>query len=122
MRKKAQERKKNSSPVSPSSSSLSCVSPSYSEPPPETKVETGGYSAENGENDTVEAIKAYSMDQIWNEIATPDAVSGMSFEECRNEACGISCPPIPSPMWEYCSDSLWKLDDDVDDDFKMFPP
>lgn len=109
MRKKAQERKRNSSP-SPSSSSLSCVSPSPGEPPLGVGVETSSLATGVGADEG--GVKGYSMDQIWNEIATPEAASGLSFEEYRDEACDISRPQIPSPMWEYCSDSLWKLDDE----------
>ncbi|XP_008776389.2 myb-related protein MYBAS2-like isoform X1 [Phoenix dactylifera] len=126
MRKKAQERKRDAISPSWSSSSLAYHSPSPSEPPPEVGLEqrelnevgvcccmTAGFDEEE------EDVKGYSMDQIWNEIATPEAVSGLSFEECKNEVCDTSWPPMPSPMWEYSSELLWKMDDE---EFKMFPP
>ncbi|XP_026660015.1 myb-related protein MYBAS2 isoform X2 [Phoenix dactylifera] len=127
MRKKAQERKRNALSPSSSSSSLTYNSPSRSEPPAEEAgleqhelnsasgcccVTTGFVVEEEG------AKGWYSMDQIWNEIATSEAVSGLSFEGCKNEVCDTSWPPMPSPMWEYSPESLWKIDEE---EFKMFP-
>ncbi|URE26610.1 Myb-like DNA-binding domain [Musa troglodytarum] len=45
-----------------------------------------------------EGVSSYSMDQIWNEIATSED----------------SCPFMPSspPTWECCSEAVWKIDDE----------
>ena len=117
MRKMAQERTRNSSTPSASSSSSSLLS--LSESPPEAgvagNVAQGTLSTTGfGEN---EGLKVYPMDQIWNEIDTSESVSGLSFEEYKDEACNVSCPPLPSPMWD---ESLWKMDDH--EEFNMIAP
>lgn len=128
MRKKAQERKRNALSPSSSSSTLTFNSPSLSEPPitevgleqHELNSASGCCCMTPGFVESEVGVKGYSMDQIWNEIASPQAVSGLSLEEyCKNEIWDTSWPPMPSPMWEYSSESLWKIDDEQ---FKMFPP
>ena len=118
MRTMAQERKRNSSPPPSASSSSSSLS-SLSEPPPEAGV-AGNVTQVTlsatgfGEN---EGLKVYPMDQIWNEIDTSESVSGLSFEEYNDETCNVSCPPLPSPMWD---ESLWKMDGH--EEFNMIAP
>ncbi|KAJ8494278.1 hypothetical protein OPV22_015999 [Ensete ventricosum] len=52
-----------------------------------------------------EGVASYSLDQIWNEIATSEVINELSFED--------SCPLMPSsPTWECCSEAVWKIDDD----------
>ncbi|KAG1337918.1 myb-related protein MYBAS2 [Cocos nucifera] len=125
MRKKAQELKRNALSPSSSSSSLTDNSPSASEPPSEAGLEQHELNSGSGcgciaggfvENE--EGVQGYSMDQIWNEIATPEAVSELSFGEFKNEVFDTSWPAMPSPMWEYSSESLWKMDYE---EFKIFP-
>ncbi|XP_010922397.1 myb-related protein MYBAS2 isoform X2 [Elaeis guineensis] len=126
MRKKAQERKKNALSSSSSSSSLTDNSASVSEPPSDAGLEQHELNGGSGcccmaagfvENE--EGVKGYSMDQIWNEIiATPEAVSELSFGEWKNDFFDTSWPPMPSPMWEYSSESPWKMDYE---EFKMLP-
>ncbi|KAJ8464812.1 hypothetical protein OPV22_027364 [Ensete ventricosum] len=121
MRKKAQEHKKKVSPSSSSSSSLTDNFAADSQPPSEVAAvnahelnsssSCSSLTAVLGEIDDA-AIRGYSMDQIWNEIAAPDVISELSFEECKDEACDISRLTMPSPTWEYCSYSLWKIDDE----------
>jgi len=111
MRKIAQERKRT---ACPSSSSLSL---NTSETPMEVNAEgqelstTSGSSSltRGGSGDNEEVLKGYSMEQIWNEI------------EHINDACSVNipCPPMPSPTWECCPDTVWKIDADEP---KMFPP
>ncbi|KAJ6804694.1 myb-related protein MYBAS2-like isoform X2 [Iris pallida] len=109
MRKKAQERKKNASPSSSSSSSLSCLS-HLGEPPLEVenkRFESNSLTTAFGENI---GVKGYPMDQIWNEIDT---------SETKEVTRTIPFPPIPSPVWEYTSGFVWKMDDE---ELKMFNP
>lgn len=121
MRKMAQERKRSASPPSASSSSSSLSS--LCEPLPEASIADniteGAFTTGFGDS---EALKVYPMDQIWNEIETSESVSGLSLEEYKDEACNnISCPPVlPSPMWDYSSEPLWKMDDH--EEFSMIPP
>ncbi|RWW36049.1 hypothetical protein BHE74_00058957, partial [Ensete ventricosum] len=114
MRKKAQERKRKPCPSS-SSSSLTCISAAQSELPTEVVAESSSTSALGEISD--DAVEGYSMDQIWNEIAMPDMISGLSFGECKDEVYDSLCSAIPSPMWEYCSYPLWKMDDE---DFQAY--
>ncbi|XP_072996530.1 transcription factor MYB59-like [Typha latifolia] len=89
MRKKAQERKRSSSPSSSgstTSSSNECES-----------------SSNRGEGEGEGEIKVYPMDQLWNEIAATETVTELS-------SCNISCPSMPSPMWDY--PSLWGMDEE----------
>ncbi|ONK62359.1 uncharacterized protein A4U43_C07F3070 [Asparagus officinalis] len=120
MRKMAQEAKRNSSPPSASSSSnsLSSMSESPAEPANADNITEGNITTAFGEN---EGLKVYPMDQIWNEIETSESVSGLSLEEHKDEACNMSCPPpLSSLMWDYNSESLWKIDDH--EEFSMIPP
>ncbi|XP_009419269.2 myb-related protein MYBAS2 isoform X1 [Musa acuminata AAA Group] len=111
MRKKAQERKRKPCP----SSSLTYISAAQIELPPEVVAESSSTSALGEISD--DAVEDYSMDQIWNEIAMPDMISGLSFGECKDEVYDGMCSAIPSPLWEYCSFPLWKMDDE---DFRAY--
>ncbi|PKU82852.1 Myb-related protein MYBAS2 [Dendrobium catenatum] len=118
MRKMAQERKK-SSPLS--SSTCSSESEQLEEAVGMEKHEQSSYMMTRAldikEED--EVLKVYPMDQIWNEIAgtLESTTSGLSFERYGQEACNISCnsASMPSPLWQNCAESLWKIDDDDDD-------
>ncbi|WOK96942.1 hypothetical protein Cni_G05650 [Canna indica] len=136
-RKKAQERKKKAAaaaPVSPSSPSSSLTDnsgASLREPPAEEVAADGalelncsvGCCSSSSDSSVTTAFgeiydhsdavfKGYSMDQLWNDISMPDMATGLSFEEFKDEASDIACPAMPSPLWDYCSYSLWKMDDE----------
>ncbi|XP_057956273.1 transcription factor MYB59 [Malania oleifera] len=124
MRKKAQERKRA---TSPSSSSNCCSSPPnnptkdsvpFSETGGPSFYDTGGLETSdlNGKkNDQEEeGEKGSSMDEIWKEIASLGDDPIKPFYEGHS----FSCPPMASPMWDYCPDSLWRMDEDS----KMFLP
>lgn len=119
MRKMAQEQKRSVLPPSASSSSSSLSS--LSKPPHDTgvaEIVMEGNQANTTFADS-EGVKVYPMDQIWNEIDTSESVSGLSFEDYKNEACKVSCPPLPSSIWEYSSESIWKIADH--EEFNMIP-
>ncbi|KAL5581071.1 hypothetical protein UlMin_013513 [Ulmus minor] len=131
-RKKAQEKKRAASPSS-SSSTKSCSSSSNitaveSVPFPKTGVEsfydTGGNqesaSKEKIEEKQEEEVKGYSMDDIWKEMNLPEVDNLVPFYDGYGEEnCNFSSPLIASPSWEYCSDSLWNMDEE---ESKIFFP
>ncbi|XP_038991989.1 transcription factor MYB48-like isoform X2 [Hibiscus syriacus] len=110
MRKKAQEKKQA---VSPSSSSSNCHSSSstvtavesspFSDTGKASFYDTGGPNMAGLEDE-----HGYSMDDIWKDI-------DMSEE---NTIIKPLSPSMASPSWEYCWDSLWKMDDE--EESKMF--
>ncbi|URE46177.1 Myb-related protein [Musa troglodytarum] len=114
MRKKAQERKRKASPSSSSSSSWSLTDNSAAPGKPPSEDAPGGgrelncggtTTALGGIGDDDDALNGcYSMDEIWDEI------SELSIQEREDER--VSCPPMPSPVWEHFSYSLWKMDDE----------
>uniref|UniRef100_A0ACD5Y637 Uncharacterized protein n=2 Tax=Avena sativa TaxID=4498 RepID=A0ACD5Y637_AVESA len=119
MRKKAQERKKNMSPSS-STSSLT-----YQSCHPETPSILGIDEQElHGGSSCITSIlkgtpadmDGYLMDQIWMEIEAPGA---LSFHNGKDSAYSSpSGPLLPSPMWDhYCPDEHLKMDDEA----KMAP-
>ncbi|OAY72136.1 Transcription factor MYB59 [Ananas comosus] len=134
MRKKAQELRKTSSPSSssPSSSSSSSTSSSSntssaSEGPLDAgaeKHECESNTREQSNSSIEEDLKVYPMDQLWNEIAASEPFNNtFSFEEYKNEGvCSTSSgPSMPSPIWEYSTESLWRINDD-EEELKMFIP
>ena len=64
--------------------------------------------------------KGYSMDDIWKDIdlSEENTIKPLS-ENYSEEGCNFSCPSMASPSWEYCWDSLWKMDEE---ESKMFLP
>lgn len=120
MRKEAQEKKRSISP-SPShsncSSSISSASPSLaadSNPIMDTRernfYDTGGLDIyavnENKSAETYDCDDAegYSMDEIWNDIdCSPE-------ENVKPLFGGYSEEILASPIWDYCPDSLWMMD------------
>ncbi|PQQ00658.1 hypothetical protein Pyn_36454 [Prunus yedoensis var. nudiflora] len=108
MRKKAQEKKRA---ASPSSSSSNCGL--------EIKASSGakktGGDHQEQEDDKKRDQKEYSLDDIWKDINLPEVNSiEPVYNGYSEEACNIiSCPLMASPApWEYCSDSLWKMDEE----------
>ncbi|RWW47851.1 hypothetical protein BHE74_00046126, partial [Ensete ventricosum] len=100
MRKRAQEEKRNCSP-----SATSSAPPADDLP---TRSEVAAESQLNGNGD---GGNSYSVDEVWDEIA-------QSFGDRRDEARGDACTPLTSatPVWECCSGSPWKTEDEVLDD------
>ncbi|XP_021641942.1 transcription factor MYB48-like isoform X1 [Hevea brasiliensis] len=128
MRKKAQERKRAMSPSlsSSNSSPTSNITTVNSSTFPETgKVsfyDTGGLeSSPSGGKNIGEAVqggeKCYPIDDIWKDIesTTIEPV----YDGFSEEGCNFSCLSIASPSWEYCSDTLWRMDEE---ESKMFLP
>ncbi|KAI4334492.1 hypothetical protein L6164_019176 [Bauhinia variegata] len=127
MRKKAQE-KKQAHALTPSSTSSSCHSSLSSEnhtvdsyPSKKTGEEsfydTGGASktapvgVKLGEEQQSE--QGYSMDDIWKDIEiSEENILLPVYDRRSEECCNISCPPMPSPSWEYSSDTLWVMDEE----------
>lgn len=136
MRKKAQEKKRVASPSSPSSkssSSSSNITTDDSVPYTETGVlsfyDTGGKeisaAASKGKvEQKKDDDKGYSMDDIWKEISLPEVnnieVEPVLYDGYGDQGRNFSCPLLESPSWEYCSDLLWKMDDE--EEGKMFFP
>ncbi|RRT67885.1 hypothetical protein B296_00006980 [Ensete ventricosum] len=111
MRKKAQERRTSSAP-SPSSSSSSNISELRTEKH-EGCSTAEGTSLISGLEVNDNEGKGYTMDQIWNEIAASESVSKLSFDEYKGgSACNMESPPVSSPIWEDCSESLWRMEDE----------
>ncbi|CAL9197004.1 transcription factor MYB59-like [Musa acuminata AAA Group] len=96
MRKRAQEEKRNCSP-----SATSSAPPADDLP---TRSEVAAESQLNGNGD---GGNADSVDEVWDEIA-------LSSGDRRDEAGGYACTPLTSatPVWECCSGSLWKTEDE----------
>lgn len=126
MRKKAQERKRTMSPSLSSfnSSSTSNITTQNSSPFPETAeasfYDTGGPESSSSGGQISEAEqegeKGYSMDDIWKDIENSIEPAYDGFSE---EGCNFSSFSIASPSWEYCSDTLWRMDEE---ESKMFLP
>jgi len=130
MRKKAQEKKQA---TSPSSSSSNCCSSSESNPTVDSLPfqETGEESFyDTGSPDTIAAAekqmeeeqageKGYSMDDIWKDIALAEENYIKPVQDSFRVEGSFSCPPLASPSWEYCLDSLWRVDEE---ERKMFLP
>lgn len=132
MRKKAQEKKRAASPLSSSSkssSSSSNITAVDSVPFTETGVlsfyDTGGKEVSAASKGKVEEKKeddkGYSMDDIWKEISLPEVnnIESVLYDGYGEQGCNFSGPLLESLSWEYCSDSLWKMDDE---ESKMFFP
>lgn len=120
MRKKAQERKRNMSPSS-SSSSLTYQS-CYPDTPSTIGVEGqdlhGGGCITSILKGTPPDMDGYLMDQIWMEIEAPEAPEEMGFDGGNENACNGLAAPLPPPTaWEYYPDACWKMDDEI----KMAP-
>ncbi|MCL7048797.1 hypothetical protein MKW94_010351 [Papaver nudicaule] len=132
MRKKAQEMRKRGTAMTSiaSSSTINTMteSPTKSEnvlgisnrfPSNKGSCNTTDLDA-NGERDISEE-EDYSMDRIWDEIASPEdevnsaQVFNEGYYNTKNNkevGCSFSCPPMASPLWEFSSESLWKMDDE----------
>ncbi|KAI4322170.1 hypothetical protein L6164_021889 [Bauhinia variegata] len=125
MRKKAQEKKRATIPSSTSSSCISSLSSnnhtvdSYSpmKTGEESFYDTGGANMTDptglmiGEEKQGE--QGYSMDDIWKDIDLSEENILLPVRDgLREEGCNIYCPPMPSPSWEYSSDTIWVMDEE----------
>ena len=121
MRKKAQERKRNMSPSS-SSSSLTYQS-CYPDTPSTIGVE--GQELHGGSGCITSILKGnpsdmdgYPMDQIWMEIEAPEVPSGMGLDGGNDNACSsLATPLLPPTVWDYYPETCWKMDEET----KMAP-
>ncbi|KAI9072780.1 hypothetical protein K1719_045272 [Acacia pycnantha] len=123
MRKKAQETKRVATPSSTSSchSSLSSNNQAVGSHPSKESGEESFYDT-GGPNmiDPTEiktgkeqGEQGYSMDDIWKDIAlSEEHVQNPVYASVRHieEECSFFGPHLPSPSWEYSSDSLWVMD------------
>lgn len=141
MRKKAQDKKRAVSPSSSSSkgsnsSNITTVDDSVALPQTagvQSFYDTGGkeISASKGkinEEKKEEDKGCYSMDDIWKEITLPEVNNVIDpvvlYDGYGEEGCNFSAGPLmesPSSWEEYCSDSLWKMDDDEESKMMFFP-
>ncbi|XP_054811362.1 transcription factor MYB59 [Prosopis cineraria] len=122
MRKKAQEKKRAAATLSPSS-------------PESSKSSTGeeSFNDSGGPNDMVSSTgiqigedqaceqESYSMEDIWKDISVSEEnnILGPVFDVQSELGCNLSCPLMPSPSWDYSSDSLWVMDEE---ESKIFNP
>ncbi|KAF5751485.1 Myb domain protein 59 isoform 2 [Tripterygium wilfordii] len=131
MRKKAQENKRAISHSKSSSnhcSSSSNVTAVNSFPVQDSGgvsfYDTGGPDKLDlaGKNQEVvkEGEKGYSMDDIWKDIDLSGESNITPINGFYDEgSCNFLYPSVASTSWEYCSDTLWKLDGE---ESKMFLP
>ncbi|XP_039007062.1 transcription factor MYB59-like isoform X1 [Hibiscus syriacus] len=117
-RKKAQEKEQAISPSSSSSNFHSSAdSPPFSDEGKVSFYDTGGPGMAGLEDEN-----GYSMDDIWKDIDMSEentVVKPLSLSDNYSEqGCNFSCPSMASPSWEYCWDSLWKMDEERES--KMF--
>ncbi|XP_029128765.1 transcription factor MYB48 [Cajanus cajan] len=113
MRKKAQDDKKRGEAASPTPSSVdsSISSNNHAVDPHASKkageesfYDTGGHgngmiTGSTQQQDEGQG-QGFSLEDIWKDI------------DMSEEGCNFSCPQVPSPSWEYSSDSLWVVDEE----------
>ncbi|XP_038705853.1 transcription factor MYB48 isoform X1 [Tripterygium wilfordii] len=131
MRKKAQEKKRAISPSISSSnycSSSSNVTVMNSFPVQDSGeasfYDTGGLDKLDLGGKNIEVVKegekGYSMDDIWKDIDLSEKSNITPiYGSYSEESCNFSYPSVASPSWEYCSDTLWRLDGE---ESKLFLP
>uniref|UniRef100_A0A7N0RAC6 Uncharacterized protein n=2 Tax=Kalanchoe fedtschenkoi TaxID=63787 RepID=A0A7N0RAC6_KALFE len=127
MRKKALEQKQTTSSSMTSSDSSSSSNPTLDSLSPDTEKEsfydTGGLVAEpslDGNKQAQEIVdRGYSMDDIWKDLDMTDESPISQLYGTFSEGSNFYCPPPVSPVWDNCSSSFWKLDDE---ESKMFLP
>ena len=72
-----------------------------------------GSTGINVEDQDVVEQGYYSMDDIWKDIAmSEENILQPVYDGNSEEGCNFSCPPMPSPSWEYSSDPLWMMDEE----------
>ncbi|KMT05319.1 hypothetical protein BVRB_7g174540 isoform B [Beta vulgaris subsp. vulgaris] len=124
MRKKAQEKKQETSPSSSSSTSTTSNSFSSSniravnskiatettESFDSTVPDISALQGKKYQKDESEEEEYYSMDDIWKDITSEEPIKPV-FSGYSDR------PPMASPLWEYCPDTLWRMEGD---ESKMF--
>ncbi|KAL9238812.1 hypothetical protein vseg_013186 [Gypsophila vaccaria] len=53
----------------------------------------------------------YSMDDIWKDITSEEEQIKPVYDGYSEDSF-LSCPPMVSPLWEYCPDTFWRLEED----------
>ncbi|KAM7522236.1 hypothetical protein LguiA_012138 [Lonicera macranthoides] len=116
MRKKAQEKKKVTTPSSSLSNCSSSSSISHlGDPVMETKrrsfYDTGGKKS----------VRVDEVDEIWNEIVLSEDEGAIKpiYDGCGDVASNFFSPILASPIWDYRPDSLWMIDEE---ESKIFLP
>ncbi|KAH9627106.1 hypothetical protein KSS87_009764 [Heliosperma pusillum] len=126
MRKQAQEKKRE---VSLSSSSSSSSQSSYSssnsaavnskganettgsfqstEPSDHSALQENNKKGENKKDEEL-----LSMDDIWKEITSEDEPIKPVYDG-YSEGNSFPCTTMASPLWGYCPDTLWRLEEDA---------
>ncbi|CAM8909970.1 unnamed protein product [Rhodiola kirilowii] len=130
MRKKAQEQKKTTSrsiELSDSSSSSNPTTDSLSSYTEKVSFyDSGGHDAEfsfDGNKQAEEiVVKGYSMDDIWKNIDMTSEKPISQLYEDFSEGSNLCCSPPISPMWDYCSGPLWKMEDEARHPATSHPP
>ncbi|CAM8978449.1 unnamed protein product [Rhodiola kirilowii] len=118
MRKKAQERKQVNylSATSSESSSSSRTQYSFCGSGKESFNDAGGVAAITltGKKQKKEEGERMNMDEIWKDIdASKDTITPFNDGYNYNQGlCSYSCVPLVAPIWEYCSDSIWRMDEE----------
>ncbi|KAL9673194.1 hypothetical protein QQ045_029448 [Rhodiola kirilowii] len=118
MRKKAQERKQVNylSATSSESSSSSRTQDSFCGSGKESFNDAGGVDALTltGKKQKKEEGERMNMDEIWKDIdASKDTITPFNDGYNYNQGlCSYSCVPLVAPIWEYCSDSIWQMDEE----------
>ena len=128
MRKKAQEEKRAAMvPSQTSSSSHSSISSNNihavdshasKKAGEESFYDTGGPNSTDVKVKVGEgkegSEEGFSMDDIWKDIVLPEEniLQPVVYDGNNEEGCNFSCPPVPSPSWEYSSDPLWVMDEE----------
>ncbi|XP_031487188.1 myb-related protein MYBAS1-like [Nymphaea colorata] len=88
-------------------------------PPGDSMFGGGGSSWDTSRGDAASAEPAEGgsagsfMEQMWKEIAASEILSFPVYEPLKEDGESMfPCTSMASPLWEYCCDSLWKMDED----------
>jgi len=125
MRKQAQEKKRDLSlsPSSPSSqNSFSSSNSAEVDSIAATETTSSSQSIETPDRSALQEKKYqkdenkyeefYSMDDIWKDI-TSEEEQIKPVNDGYSEGNSFSCPTMTSTLWEYCPDTLWRLEEDT---------
>ncbi|CAM8958514.1 unnamed protein product [Rhodiola kirilowii] len=116
MRKKAQDQKRattSSMALSDSSSSSPTLESLSRDTEKESFCGTGELGGEfslDGNKKAEEIVdRGYSMDDIWKFIDMTKESPISQLYDTLSEESNLYCPPPVSPVWDYCSGSLWNM-------------
>lgn len=123
MRKKAQDKKRESASPTPSSVESSISSNNHAVDPHASKkageesfYDTGGHGVTeySTQEQGQKGEQGFSMDDIWKDIDMSEENNTLQgvYDGHSEEGCNFSCPQVPSPSWEYSSDPLWVMDEE----------